>query len=387
MGQAIASRSLEQKHSILTVDSRVTARRFLQFPYFHYHEHKNWVPQLQLEQRLMFSKRFNPFFEHGSIQRFIAVDSTGKVVGRIAAIKNELHLKNHKDGTGFFGFFESIDDFNVSSLLLDSAAEWLREYGLSRMRGPVNPSMNEVAGLLVDGFAYRPSIFMPYNPPYYESLLLESGATRSMTLWTFFSHRNIVDLEFIRQRAETVLARYPDIHFEQGNFKSFQRQADTILNIYNESWKNNWGHVPMTRKEFKRLSALFRYFLKPELVLFAVHKGKIVGFSVALPNLNEILSHMKNGKLLPTGILHALLRLKYGGIRSTRLLLGGFLPEYWASGIEAALALKGLESGLSTDFESCELGWVLDTNKIVLNSLEAVGLKRDKQYALFDRKL
>ena len=167
--------------TVRPVTSSADRRRFLDLPYSHYAEDRAFVPPLRMDQAKVLNPKKNPFFEHGDMQLFIA-ERAGEVVGRIAGIVNGMHLKKYDDGNGFFGFFETIEDPEVSTALLDAATGWLKQRGLTGVRGPTNPSMNDVAGLLVDGFNRAPSILLPYNKSYYEQYLADYGFTRAMTM-------------------------------------------------------------------------------------------------------------------------------------------------------------------------------------------------------------
>lgn len=136
---------------------------FVDFPYELYRNFPFWVPQLRRDTYHALNPKKNAFFEHGDIMPFLATDASGRVVGRIAAIINGMHLKKYNDGNGFFGFFECIEDYDVAESLLNAARDYLQSKGLTGVRGPTNPSMNDIAGLLVDGFDREPSIMMQYT--------------------------------------------------------------------------------------------------------------------------------------------------------------------------------------------------------------------------------
>src|SRR2546428_9027611 len=130
----------------------------------------NWVTPLLEEQRSILDARPHPFREHADLQAFLA-RRDGQVLGRVVAIENRQHNTFWQDTTGFFGYFESIDDSEVAGALFDAAGGWLRERGLTAMRGPVNPSMNDECGVLIEGFDTPPTFMMTYNPAYYPRLL------------------------------------------------------------------------------------------------------------------------------------------------------------------------------------------------------------------------
>src|SRR5690606_6469155 len=131
--------------TVRPVASRKDRARFLDFPYAHYAGHPFWIAPLRMDQAKALDPKKNPFFEHGAAELFLA-ERGGEVVGRIAAIENGEHLKKYADGNGFFGFFETVEDYAVAEALPDAAAGWLRARGLTGVRGPTNPSMNDTSG-------------------------------------------------------------------------------------------------------------------------------------------------------------------------------------------------------------------------------------------------
>src|SRR5207302_476246 len=160
--------------------------QFVAFPSDHYRGDPLWVPQLRMDVRTLLTPGKNPFFQHAQAQYFLA-RVNGRTVGRIAAIKNDAHTREHGDRVGFYGFFECIDDPAAARALFDTAATWLRARGLRVMRGPMSPSINDECGLLVEGFDTPPTLMMPHNPPYYVGLHEGYGFAKAKDLLAFES--------------------------------------------------------------------------------------------------------------------------------------------------------------------------------------------------------
>ncbi len=148
--------------------------KFIKFAWEIYKDDPYWVPPLIMEKKQILNRKKNPFFKEAEMELFFA-ERDGKIVGRIAAIKNDIHNKIHNENIGFFGFFESINDQEVANALLSKAEEWIKAKGLDAMRGPANPSSNEEWGLLVEGFEDSPRMMMTYNPKYYIELIENYG--------------------------------------------------------------------------------------------------------------------------------------------------------------------------------------------------------------------
>ena len=371
---------------VYPVTSRKDQKRFIDFGYTHYDGDANWIPMLRSEIVKILNPSKNAFFEHGKIQPFLAENSKGEVVGRIAAIINGMHLKKYNDANGFFGFFECIEDYSVAETLLDTAKDWLKQEGMQGMRGPANPSLNDIAGLLVDGFERKPSVMMPYNPPYYISFLEQYGFERAMTMWAYFIHFKYLQLDKMRRGMKLLQRRYPDVHLRTIDMSRFEEEAQTIMDIYNDAWSNNWGHVPMTQNEFKQLAADLKQIIDPNVVFLLEEKGVPIAFSVSLPNINQALEHIPNGRLLPTGLFQLLLRAKFGGINELRTLLMGVRKSHQGRGFDTILNLAIMEAGPANGYPCSEMSWVLDSNPRMIHALEDFGGVKDKEYAMVELK-
>jgi len=373
--------------SVRPVTTRSDRKRFIDFPYAFYQDYPHWVPPLRQDVKKTLNTRKNAFFDHGAIQLFLAEDASGSVVGRIAGIVNGMHLQKYDDGVGFFGFFECVEDATVAEALFDAAATWLREQGLTGMRGPANPSLNDTAGLLVDGFNSDPSILMPYNPPYYEDLFVMHGFERAMTMWAYYVHKKYVQTDKLRRGAQLVKRRTPGLALRTLDMERFEEEAQTILDIYNDAWKNNWGHVPMTDAEFDQLAHDLRQIVDPEMVFLLEHEGIPVAFSISLPNLNQALQHVSDGRLFPLGLPKLLAYAQFGGIYEVRMPLMGVRKEYQGRALDSLLVLATIENGPPNGYDACEMSWVLDTNRRLINAIESVGAAVDKEYAMFEKPL
>ncbi len=373
--------------TVRPVDGWRDRKRFIDVPYQFYPErYPHWVPPLRRDVKQTLDPSTNAFFEHGDMQLFLAEDASGEVVGRVAGIRNGMHLQKYDDATGFFGFFECVDDPAVADALLDAAAGWLRTQGLRYMRGPANPSLNDTAGLLVDGFDRRPSILMPYNPPYHETLLAQYGFERVMTMWAYYLHKKYVEYDRLKRGAEIVKRRTPGLSVRTLDMDRFDTEARTIREIYNDAWSNNWGHVPMTQAEFEHLADELKQIVDPAIVFFIEHEGEPVAFSIALPDINQALQHVPDGRLFPLGLPKLLLNARYG-IYECRMPLMGVRKTHQGKGLDALLVLNTIENGPPNGYDACEMSWVLDTNDRLKNHVESLGAVVDKEYAMFEMSL
>jgi hypothetical protein len=385
----VAEESTNQRITVTIkpVESTADLRRFIDFQYDHYRGNRFFVPPLRIDVKHVLNERRNPFFEHGKVQAFLAEDGDGRVVGRIAGIVNGMHLRKYDDGVGFFGFFEAVEDAEVSAALISAAGQWLREQGLVAMRGPTNPSMNDVAGLLVDGFDRRPAIMMPYNKPYYQEHLVANGFERAMTMWAYFVHAKYANFGKLFRGRDLVLKRQPDLTVRTIDMDRFEDEARLILDVYNDAWSQNWGHVPMTKNEFSKIAKDMKQVLDPDLVIIVENSEGPIGFAISLPDMNLVLHRIPDGRLMPTGLFKLLAHSKLRSVHAIRTLLMGVRLKYQGRGLDAVLVACCIENGMANGFDEGELSWVLDTNHRMINHLEAIGAVKDKEYAMYEKRL
>jgi GNAT superfamily N-acetyltransferase len=348
-----------------------------------YREDPFWVPPLIVDMKKMLDKTSYPFFDHSSADFFIAIRD-GEVVGRIAAILNNNHNRYHSESTAFFGFFESVHDQDVASALLDRAARWARDRGMSQLRGPMNYSTNETAGILIEGFDSRPCLMMPHNPRYYPDLIENAGFGKVMDLyaWWLLTEKGL-NPKIIRV-GEKVL-KEEGIRIRTIDMKKFWEEVAVLKRIYNDAWSTNWGFVPMTDAEFHHMAKDLKTIVDPRVVLIAEKNGDPAAFSLALPDFNQALAKI-NGRLLPFGLL----KLIYYGrrIRQVRVLALGIAQKVqnW-SGLGAALYYESFRRGVEAGYRSCEFSWTLETNDLINRSMRLFGAEIYKRYRIYQKAI
>ncbi len=366
---------------VIQIESGRDKKRFLQFPWLLYKNDPFWVPMLRSEQKELVNYAKSPFYDHNECQTFLAVKGS-EVVGRIAAIYNSGHVERYKENIGFFGFFESIDDTEVSHALFDAAFDWLKKKGMTIIRGPVNPSLNHTLGLLIDGFDSTPFFMMTYNPPYYERLLEEYGFRKSQDLYSFWGKIDM--LPKIRERfvpMAKVIAEKTGATIRPLDRRNFARDVELFLNIYNRSLTNTWGFVPMSEAELKAMTAGLKYLIVPELAVGVEIDGQLVGAAFGLPDYNPRIREI-DGRLFPFGFLK-LLRHKEQ-IKRIRILSTNVLPEYQMHGL-ALLLLEGIvPKAIESGIQEAEFSWVLESNRFSRGSLEKGGAIRNKTFRIYD---
>jgi hypothetical protein len=368
---------------IVSVKESREMRQFIRLPWKIYRKDRFWVPPLLLDMKNLLNRAKHPFFRHSSADFFLA-RRDGEWVGRIAAILNNNHNNFHNERTALFGFFECVNDRDAASALLERAAQWGREQGMTCLRGPMNYSTNETAGLLVEGFDSSPFIMMPHNPAYYAELVENAGFEKSMDLYAWFLLTDKGLNPKIVRVGERVL-KDQNIRVRSINMKKFWSDVAIIKNIYNDAWSTNWGFVPMTDEEFEHLARDLKLVVDPRVVLIAEKNGEPVAFSLALPDINQALKKI-NGRLFPLGLPLLLYHTRH--IQRVRVLALGISKKVqnW-NGLGAALYYESFRRGVDAGYRSCEFSWTLENNDLINRSMQLFGAQVYKKYRIYERAL
>jgi GNAT superfamily N-acetyltransferase len=363
---------------------------FIKAQWNFYKGDKNWVAPLIDERKKLLSTTRNPLWQHAKRQMFLA-ERGGAVVGRIAAITNGSHTKKFGDKVGFFGFFECENSPDTAQKLFDAAHEWLRSQGKDTVRGPVNPSMNDEAALLVDGFDEPPVILTTYNPPYYKDLIESAGYAKAKDMFAYILKHSSYQSDKLQRLQAAIRERYGITIREitMGNAAQLKADATAIKEIYNAAWSQNWGMYPFTDAEFDALVKDLKPVADQRLIYFAEIKGKPVGFMLALPDVNRALIHAKSGGLLET-LWHLVtkhyLSKKY--VNLCRIIVMGVLPEYQRLGIDAVMYHEIKERSQTRYPEGGEASWIAEDNEAMNKGLtKTMNARVYKTYRIYERTI
>lgn len=371
---------------IIPVTTKKQLATFVDFPHDLYAGDPNYVPELHIAQKDILTPGKHPFHEHSSLQCFLAIDEVDKVKGRIAAVLNNNHNAFNHTNDGFFGFFDCINDGSIAEALFEEVCKWLRAKGVSTVIGPANPSTNETVGLLIDGFNEPPVAMMTYNKPYYIDLIEKNGFHKKVDLYAY-DIRTVSVSDRALKLQDALMKRLEQKHItiRPINVKDFKNEVRKVREIYNAAWDKNLGFVPMTESEFNYLAKDLKNVLNPDFCLVAEHEGKMVGFALAIPDINQILIKIKRGRLLPTGIFKLLFGLKK--INYYRVLVLGVIEEYRKMGIEACFYAKIIQKGIETKAKGAEASWILENNEMMNKALQSINGKIYKTYRIYEKAL
>jgi ribosomal protein S18 acetylase RimI-like enzyme len=362
-------------------DTRADRRAFLDFPFHYYQGHPYWVPPLRIAERRRFDRRTNPFLSHADVTQLLARDA-GTVRGRIAFIDDHRHNQVRGENLASFGFLEAESE-PVARALLDAAERQARARRRAHLRGPLNFSLNDAAGLLVDGFNEPPALLMPYNPPEYATYLANAGYAKVKDLyaWTIDLSRpfdrGIIEL------AERVKSRHA-VRVTSPTSRALMQTLPTLVDIYGKAWEGNWGFVPPTPAEATRFAEDLKWIANPDLVLLAQVNGVFAACAVAVPDVNQLLSGTR-GRLG----LRLIGRLLFGrrGTDRARLLLLGVLPQFRRMGLYPLLIAELAQRAIDAGIRHAEFSWVLEDNADINQVAVRIGAVKAKTYRLFEKSL
>lgn len=373
-----------QVHEVTT---RRALDKFLQVPSAIYRQDPRWVSPLLVDVKEFLNPKKHPFYLHGAAAQFVALQGAA-AVGRILVSDDPRYNQQHQTNVGCFGMFECIDDRPTAHALLDAAAGWLRARGRTAIMGPMDYSTNYACGLLVDGFDTPPRVMMNHNPPYYAALLESWGLAKVKDLYAWW-FVDPYDLAAKWQRRADWLARRGGVAIRRFSKRHFQAEVERCYQVYNDAQKDHWGFVELTREEFAYLAKRLARMGGAEQTLLAEVQGKLVGFSVTLPDVNEAIRPL-NGRLTTFGLPVGLARLVYrmGRIKTARMAVLVLLEAYRRRGISELLILEALDYGKNTlGYTGAELGWTLDDNDLVNRTVEHVGGRRYKTYRIYEKPI
>jgi len=361
-------------------------RDFLDLPSYVFRDDPNWVRPLDFELTERLSKK-NPFFQHAEGVVLVAYRN-GRPVGRCTAQVDHEHLARHKDATGFFGFFDTVDEPEVASALLEKAGGWLKERGMRAVRGPMSLSINEEMGCLVNGFDTRPMIMMPHHRPYQGGLIEAAGYRKIKDVYAWYYTPGAISER--ARRASEEIKKLPEVTSRPLDLSNLERDIRVGMDIFNDAWSDNWGFVPLTEAELKKMASDLRLLLIKEMTMIVSIDGEPAGICIALPDLNSMIYDF-DGKLSPLNVARLLWRLKGLKPHRARLVLLG-IRKKWRhvrkyAALSAFMYAQINEAGRKIHIREAELSWTLEDNGPVNTGIKVVGGKIYKTYRVYQHEL
>jgi hypothetical protein len=366
------------------VRTRAELARFIRLPWRIYRNEPRWIPPLVSERRRFLDRGRNPFFEHAEAEFFTAWRG-GRPVGRISAHFDRDFNAYHDNAWGMFGFFECEDDPEAARALLDRGAAWLGVHGRDRMVGPMDFTMNDSGGLLIEGHDLRPLIQQPWQPPYYQPLIEGAGMAKAIDafMWNLEVEDRTKVLPVVFDLAEKVRTEH-GIEVRHMRLRDLEQELKRFVEVYNEAWSENWGFVPIREDELAHTAKEMRPILDEDWTWVAEKDGQTAGVALTVPDFNQVLERL-NGRLLPLGWAKALWHRRK--IDRVRVGFLGVKKAFQHTGVAAAFYVEHFETAARKPQTGGEMGWILETNEAMNRGMEAMGGRIVKRYRVYERDL
>ncbi len=376
---------------IKEVVSKQDVKAFLQLPVSLYKDHPHWIRPLDRDVEAVFDPKKNKAFRHGECTRWLLLNNSGKVIGRVATfVNNKTARKGNEQPTGGIGFFECINDRTAAFELFDHCKTWLQQKGMEAMDGPVNfGDRDRWWGLLLDGFDRDPNYQCNYHLPYYKDLFEAYGFQVYFYQYTY-GRTTVGPLSDRLWEKSRLLENNPDYTFRHLKRSEISKMPAMIQHIYNKAWAKR-GEIPeLTEAQAKHIVDQMKPIIDEHLLWFGFYKDEPVIFFLSLPEVNQIFKHL-NGNFNWWGKIK-FLWYKFRKVnRKAFGILFGIVPEHQGKGLDGAIIIhfRKLMQDEYHRYDEYEMNWIGDFNPQMLRIAEQINTEIWKTHAtyryLFDR--
>ncbi len=343
---------------IREVEGRASLEKFIKFPFRLYRKHSYWVPPLLTEERNLLYPKKNPAYKHCKAKLFMAYRD-GKPVGRVAAIINQKYIEKWGNRYCRFGWFDFVDDREVSRALMDTVENWAKSEGMTAVHGPMGFTDLDREGMLIEGFEELGTMATYYNYPYYPEHMKALGYRKDVD-WVEFELKVPEDVPEKVLRVQELVMKRSKVRLFQGSKKQHLLYSEGLFDVVNETYKDLYGVVHLTDEQIKAYTKQYFGFLDTDFVrLFLNENDKVVGFGLTMPSLSRALQ-ISRGRIFPFGFIPLLWALKRP--KKIDFLLVAMLPEYQAKGLVATLMTEVTANAIKKGIISAETNPELETN-------------------------
>ena len=309
---------------------------FVKFPYSLYKENPNWVPPLINDEIETIDPDLNPVYQNANASFFLAYQDE-KIVGRIAAIVNWIEVKEIKKSKVRIGWFDVIDNINVTKSLIDCVIKFGKDHNLESVEGPLGFSNLDKAGLLIKGYEEQNTMITLYNHPYYSEHLKKLGFNEAAK-WVEYEIK-IDDFESspekVKRFSKLIMERYNLTLLNFKNRKAIIPYVDQMFELLDKTYNKLQSYVPIQDYQIENYKKRFLKFINPDFIKCIIdQQGKLICFSITMPSFTEALKKV-NGKLTLFNSIH-ILKAMYFNKRASFYLIG-VRPDYQNKGITAII--------------------------------------------------
>ena len=309
---------------------------FVKFPFTLYKENPYWVPPLINDEIETIDPNLNPVYQNADARFFLAYKEE-KIIGRIAAIVNWIEVKEIKKSKVRFGWFDTIDNIEVTKLLIDKVIEFGKEHNLKNIEGPLGFSNLDKAGLLIEGFKERNTLITLYNHPYYVEHLKKLGFNEAAR-WVEYEIK-IDDFESspekVKRFSKLIMERYNLTLLNFKNRSEILPYVDQMFDLLDKTYNSLQTYIPIQDYQIENYKKRFLKFVNPDFIKCIIdNEGKLICFSITMPSFTKALKSI-NGKLTFLNSYH-ILKAMYFNERASFYLIG-IRPDYQNKGIPAII--------------------------------------------------
>ena len=370
----------------VTTDDQL--EQFIQFYYDLYRGNQCAVPFLYADEKATLSRSKNPSFECCDAAYFLALKD-GHVVGRIAAIINRRANERWNRRQVRFGWFDFIDDLEVSTALLRAAEDWGRKQGMTEIAGPLGFIDTDREGMLIDGFDELATMYVNYNYPYYPRHMEQIGGFEKDNDYVELKVRvpEVVPAKFAKI-TEMVRRRYGlRVHKFTRNELIRQGMGRQVFDLLNATYKDLYGFSQLSDSQIDKLVNDYIKIADLNLVTAIMDGDRMVGFGITFPSFSRALQKTRDGRFLPFGWWHLLKILKWHRTDTVDLLLIGVLPEYRGKGANALIFDDLIRQFQAYGFTWAETGPQMESNESVLSQWQYLESRQHRRHRCYKKMI
>ncbi|WP_240648981.1 GNAT family N-acetyltransferase [Anaerosphaera multitolerans] len=373
-------------YTIKEVNSHSDYLDFIELPFLLYRDNPYWVPPIKKDY-LLYLKGKNNSLSSCPHKLFLAIKDF-KVVGRLLVFIDIELNSYHSEKNGYIAEFESIEDVEVSNLLLDKALEFCKEHGMDFIKGPVSlPGGEDHRGFVVNKFNTPPTVMNIYNFKYYNDYWMDYGFTKYYDCYAYRADKEDLrdNVHRIKEILPKIVKRF-NYRIDTINLKDLDKDLSDIYEVLNLALPREWKDFkPLSLEEIHETFQLLRPFMDTDFICIARNsEEKPIGFNIALPDYNEILIKLK-GKMGLAGLVKFLYYRKK--IKKIRMFVLFVVPEYRKKGVSAAIYFKCFANAINKNYSQLEGSTIWEYNKAMITDVEKFGAKRDIIYRIYKKEI
>ncbi len=368
---------------IVTVSSRKLLRTFIHLPAKLHQGEKNWMPTIYADDWNFFNPKKNHQFDSCDTIMAIAL-LNDKPVGRIMGIIHNKYNELRNENTARFGYFDCIDNTEVSHALFMCIEDWVKQKGKTLLVGPYGFSDKDIQGMLIEGFEHLPLIDSACNPPYIVSLIEKEGFGKEIDCMTYKFPVNLAlpELYYRIQKRSNYSSSSQLIEFTSRT--QLKPYIVPVLQLVNRTYDHLYGFVPMSDTEMHEFASRYLPIIDPRFVKVIEKEGEVIAFIIAIPNLSKGIQKSR-GYLFPVGIFQILMASRR--TKQLDLMLGAVRRDYQGAGLEIVMGISLIESAQKAGFKDIEAHLILENNYKMRAEIERLNIPVHKRFRVYRKEI